>query len=339
MNELFINILGGINSVLGNYGWSIVVFTIIVRIVLLPLDYKSRVGMRKTALIQPKIQALQKKYAKDQEKLNQKMAELYKKEKVNPMSSCLPLLLSYPILIMMFNAMRAVANQSVVNQVLEVLQNPGQMPALESWLWIKNVWQPDSPFASALPDLNMLRQVTADVWTKSFAANPEQWSAVLANYPQLAELSLDTFTNGLQNNVQTLYTALASTEVYVNASGSIPGWTFNLLLAQLSIMKEWNGLFILPLFSASSQLLMTKLNPAQPAPNTQQNNQQQSTMNFMNWFFPLFTLWICSSSNGMFALYWVTGNIIMMVETWGINKYLDMKDKTAQPVEGEGAIK
>ena len=94
MNDFLLGILKWINGWVGSYGWAMVVFTILIRLVLTPLDIKSRVSMRKTSKLQPQMQALQKKYANDKEKLNQKMAELYKKEHVNPLSSCLPMLLT-----------------------------------------------------------------------------------------------------------------------------------------------------------------------------------------------------------------------------------------------------
>ena len=111
MNEFLKGILDGINVLFGNYGWSIIVFTVLIRVVLFPFDYKSRVSMRKTTKIQPQMAALQKKYANDKEKLNKKMAELYKKEHINPLSGCLPVLLTMPILFAMFAAMRMIAEE------------------------------------------------------------------------------------------------------------------------------------------------------------------------------------------------------------------------------------
>ena len=172
MNEFLKGILDGINSLFGNYGWSIIVFTLLIKLVLMPFDYKSRVGMRKTTKIQPQIAALQKKYANDKDKLNAKMAELYKKEGVNPMSSCLPMLLTFPILIAMFNAMRMVSNEHLVQQTFDILL--GNEPVLESWLWIKNLWMPDSPFAAAWPDLNSLNLIPADIWQKAITALPAE---------------------------------------------------------------------------------------------------------------------------------------------------------------------
>ena len=88
MNEFLKTILDGIHYVIPSYGWCVVAFTILVRLCLLPLDYKSRVGMRKMSKLAPMQAELQKKYAKDQEKLQRKMSELYKKEGASPMSGC-----------------------------------------------------------------------------------------------------------------------------------------------------------------------------------------------------------------------------------------------------------
>ena len=73
MNQFFANILTGINSLVGNYGWSMVIFTLLIKLLISPLDYKSRKGMRRTQMIQPQIAKLQQKYANDKDKLNQKI--------------------------------------------------------------------------------------------------------------------------------------------------------------------------------------------------------------------------------------------------------------------------
>ena len=121
MNDFLVAILNGINSVIHNYGWSMVVFTLLIKLILLPLDYKSRKSMRRMTKLQPQIAKLQKKYANDKEKLNQKSAELYRKEGINPMSGCLPMLVSMVILFIMFAAMRTVANTEMASQALGLL--------------------------------------------------------------------------------------------------------------------------------------------------------------------------------------------------------------------------
>ena len=331
MNEFLTGIIGWIYSVLGNYGWAIVVFTLLIRLVLMPFDYKSRVSMRRMSKVSPKMQALQKKYAKDQATLNQKMSELYKEEHVSPLSGCLPMLLSYPILIAMFTAMRSFANQQVVKQILEILQNPEVMPALDSWFWVRNLWMPDSPFASVLPDFNTLRMIPGDVWVKFFTPD------VIATLPgELAALTADSFSgNVLNDTIAQINAVLQALPLSKEATSALPGWTFNLMITSFSIMREFNGLFLLPILSAVSQLAMTKLTPQQ----TPADSSQASTGKFMNWFFPLFSLWLCSSYNGAFALYWVTSNVIAIVQTYAINKYLDKKEQREAEMKREGATR
>lgn len=335
MNEFLKGILDGINSLFGNYGWSIIVFTMLVKLVLMPFDYKSRVGMRKTSRIQPQVAALQKKYANDKDKLNAKMGELYKKEGVNPLSSCLPMLLTFPILIAMFNAMRMVSNEHLVQQTFDILL--GNEPVLESWLWIKNLWMPDSPFSAAWPDLNSLNLIPADIWQKAITALPAETVDALSGAVQSATgtvISYESFGTNLKGSIEAIYNTMAAMPTYVEQVSTLPGFNFNLILTTVSVMKNFNGWFLLPILSAVSQYLMTTL--TQPAEGQQQN----STGNFMKWFFPLFTLWLCFSYTAAFALYWVASNLIAMAQTWGINKYLDMKDKkAADAVAVEGKVK
>ena len=339
MSQFLKNILDGINMVFGNYGWSIIIFTLLIKLVLMPFDYKSRVSMRKTTRIQPQLTALQKKYANDKEKLNAKTAELYKKEGINPLSSCLPMLLTFPILIAMFNAMRLVANEQMVQQVFSILQN--QEPVLEGWLWVKNLWMPDSPFAACWPDLSSLQQIPADVWQRAIAALPaETLDMINANISAATGyiVTYESFGENLQTSINVVYQTMAQMPAYVEHVANLPGFSFNLIFTTLSVAKNFNGLYVLPILSAVSQFLMTKLqNVGQPEPDPK-NPSGQGANTFMKWFFPIFSLWICSTSNASFSLYWVTSNLIAMVQTFAINKYLDMKDKKAETI-GEGTVK
>lgn len=328
MNEFLKSILDGINSVVGNYGWTIVVFSLLLRLVIFPFDYKSRVSMRKTTKIQPQMNALQKKYANDKDTLNRKMSELYKKEKINPLSSCLPMLLTMPILFAVWAALRMMANEQMVQQVFDILQ--GKEPVMESWLWVKNLWMPDSPFSAAWPDLNSLRMVTSDIWQNAY-------NTLVANGANLpATITYDFSDANLQATIQAIYTYMEQMPEYVKATSNLPGWSFNLLIAQLDLKTMYNGFFILPLLAAGTQFLMNAMQPTQAAGDA--NQQAQANSNFMKWFFPLFSLFVCSGYSAVFSLYWVMGNVIGAVQTVGINWYLDRKEKKEATV-GEGTVK
>ncbi len=99
---------------LGNWGWSIVMLTVLINLVIFPLRHRSMVSMRKMQALQPDIKAIQERYAKykitdpERQKMNQEMMALYKQKGVNPASGCVPLLLTMPVLFA-FYAMLSVA--------------------------------------------------------------------------------------------------------------------------------------------------------------------------------------------------------------------------------------
>ncbi|MDR0666389.1 MAG: membrane protein insertase YidC [Campylobacteraceae bacterium] len=86
-----------IHSKVGNWGWSIVIITIIIRLILYPLTYRGMVSMNKLKELAPKVKELQVKYKDDKQKLNIHVMDLYKKHGANPMGGCLPILIQIPI--------------------------------------------------------------------------------------------------------------------------------------------------------------------------------------------------------------------------------------------------
>ena len=91
---------------IGNYGWTIVAFTLVIKLAMFPLTLKQQKSMKKTQALQPKLAKIQEKYKYDQEKLNQETMKLYQEEGANPMGGCLPMLIQFPILIALYNIIR-----------------------------------------------------------------------------------------------------------------------------------------------------------------------------------------------------------------------------------------
>lgn len=131
---IFEKILISIYGMTGSFGLSIILLTILIKIVLLPFTLKQDKSMKEMKKLQPKIDDLKKKYSNDPQLLNQKTMELYKEHKVNPAGGCLPLLIQLPILWALFG----------------VLRQEGVVPD-EAFLWFSLV-TPDPLFI--LPILN-----------------------------------------------------------------------------------------------------------------------------------------------------------------------------------------
>jgi YidC/Oxa1 family membrane protein insertase len=121
----------------GSYGWAIVLFTIIVKLVLLPLSIKQQQSMRRLQELQPQLQALQKKYAKDKEKLAQEQMRLYREARVNPAGGCLPLLIQMPILIGIWQAITYLQNHQGFNGGFLWLPS---LALSEHAMWSQGVW-------------------------------------------------------------------------------------------------------------------------------------------------------------------------------------------------------
>ncbi len=349
MTSILRNILEWIYSFVNNYGVAVVLFTVLVRLILTPLEVKSRKGMRKMTEIQPKLNALQEKYGKDQQKLQQKQSELMKKEHYNPLSGCLPLLIQWPILFCMFYAMRDVANAKLIEQAFAFLQ--GETPVYESFLWVKNVFMPDSPFKTIAVDAGSLIGASAKAWENVFATLNESQIALMVEHikaavPAAAELTateiFDFSSNSALQTVINTYIMPTMQQMpeYIAQTAAVPGWQgVSFLLFSVTIYKNFNGLLILPILSGATQMLMTKMNPAtqQPADAKQQGGGMNA---FMKYFFPIFSVVICLTSNAGFALYWVAINLFATAQTLLINQYLDKKAaETARLSAGEGNVK
>ena len=93
-------------KIVKNYGWAIVIFSILIKIILYPLTKKSYDSMRQMQELQPKLKVLQEKYKGEPQKLNAETMKLYKTHGINPMGGCLPMLLQMPILFALFNLFR-----------------------------------------------------------------------------------------------------------------------------------------------------------------------------------------------------------------------------------------
>ncbi len=124
-------ILKGLNmlyGICGNYGLAIILLTVVIRLIIYPLNQKSFRSMKEMQKMQPRIAELQAKYKDDPKKKQQEMMKIYKEHGVNPVGGCLPLLLQFPILIAFFR----------------VLQNSIELWGAPFVLWIKDLSEPDA---------------------------------------------------------------------------------------------------------------------------------------------------------------------------------------------------
>ncbi len=131
-------LLLAIYNIIGNYGVTLILVTILVKCCLYPLYIKQMKSTITSAGMQQKMRQLQQKYANDRETLNIKLAELYKEEGFNPAGGCLPMIIQMPIIFALFALLRnpmAYISEANMNNMLWAVH--------ESFLWIPDLSQPD----------------------------------------------------------------------------------------------------------------------------------------------------------------------------------------------------
>ncbi|MDY3229524.1 MAG: YidC/Oxa1 family insertase periplasmic-domain containing protein [Kiritimatiellia bacterium] len=136
-----VRVLNFFNDLIPSFGVAIILLTILVRLIFWPLTHKSTVGMKKMQELQPKLKEIQAKFKDNPQRLQQETFALYREAKVNPMSSCLPMLIQIPVFIALFNVLRSAVE----------LRYAG-------FLWIADLSEPEALFASWFPfgGLNLL---------------------------------------------------------------------------------------------------------------------------------------------------------------------------------------
>ncbi len=105
LSRPFFKVLLWIHGMIGNWGWTIILFTLLVKLILFPLSYKGMMSMQKLKDLAPKMKELKEKHKGDPAKLNAQMMEMYKKNGANPMGGCLPMLLQIPVFFALYRVL------------------------------------------------------------------------------------------------------------------------------------------------------------------------------------------------------------------------------------------
>lgn len=298
------------DTITGNFGWTIVIFTILFRALCLPIDIRSRVGMRTYAarmrIVQPKMDAMQKAYKHDPQLASRKIMELRKEEGIGLLPpGCLPQLLLYPFFFIFFSVFRdmaAVQTLQLANAINSAAAAGGDIQGVvngflsqNGWLWVHNIWMPDNAFNTSqaffIRIIPFINSATADVLPTG--------NYLMGMFPKQAIKVTDIIQ---------------------------PAWTHvtNMLPAR-------NGLFILPLLAAVVQYfsfsITQKMNPP---PAMDPNNPQAASGTKMNKIMgiamPLMFALFCLSSSSALAIYWITSSLLMLITNVVINEVMNRRD-------------
>ena len=286
-----------------NYGLSLVFFTIIVKLALLPLTIKQMKSTQKTQEIQPELQKLQLRYKNDKEKLSQEMSKLYQEKGVSPFGGCLPLLIQFPILIALFSVVRKPltymfgwTKELLGNTIIKIMSvSPGSFPA------------------DRFPFLDQFAGVQA---------NPVEVTALFEKNVYFETYIIEAI-NKIPNLVQEGTEMISMTFLKIFNLGVVP--TYN-----LKLISEMPGVYIpalvLVLLTVGTTFLSTKLSMAKSMQNNNNTNEQMAQTNkTMMYIGPIMTLFISFQAPLALSFYWLISNLIQIAQQFFTDKYMQKK--------------
>ena len=298
-----------------NVGLTIIVFTIVIYFCLLPLTYKQQKFSKMSQIMNPEIQAIQKKYKnkRDQEsmlKMQEEMKMVYDKYGTSQMGGCLQLVIQFPILLALWKVIQNIpayvggVKDMYMPLVNEIMATGGYQKIMEK-------------IGSASPI--MINPEKFD-YTKTntivdvlYKFQPSTWDTLKDKFPDLSSL-IDS-TSGQISHINNFLGA------------NISDAPVNLMMDALktgAILVAIVALLI-PILSGLTQWINIKLMPQSPGMDDRENPMANS-MKTMNMIMPLFSVFMCFTMPAGLGLYWIFSAICRSVQQVAINKYLDRMD-------------
>ena len=290
--SLFGYLLAFLYNLVNNYGIAIILFTVIIKLLLMPLSIKQQRTMKKSAKIQEKVKVIQFKYKNDPEKMNQEMMDLYKNEKLIPFSGCFTAIIQMLLLLSIFylvkspiTYMEKIATEDV-NKYVSQLQEEGK------------------EVSRVYPEIDLIREYN---WLKE--KNPEDSNVEKLNI-QMNFLGLDLSKIPQQNMAD--YTVYIIPVLYILSS-------FISIRMTTSMQQKQN----------KKKLLIDGETGQEEAKKEEENELDaiMQTNKTMSWMMPIMSISIAFVAPLGLALYWLVSNILMIIERVILDKVIKQKDE------------
>ena len=297
-----------------NVALTIIIFTLISDILMLPLTIRQQKFTRVSALVQPEIQKIQKKYKGKTDELSQRRMqtetmEVYNRYGASPSSGCLPLLITLPIMLALYRIIYNIPSyvESIGNLFMQVaepihaLGGSGET-LLNEVITELGITGVKLDFANIDTVVDVLNNVKTTGWTtvaEIFGSHPEVVDAI----------------NGVKDTISEI--------------NSMPGG-LNVMNAPVNFANGMEGIFpgiLIPIFAGLTQFLSVKVTAAKQNKNsTPEQDQMASTMKTMNVTMPLISVWICFTLPAGVGIYWIFNALFRTIFSVMINKYYEGKD-------------
>ncbi|MDO4453219.1 MAG: YidC/Oxa1 family membrane protein insertase [Eubacteriales bacterium] len=308
MNGIF-GVLDMVN--IQNIGLCIILFTFFIYMLLTPLTVKQQKFSKLSAHMNPELQKIQKKYKGKNDqvsmmKMNEETQLLYAKYGVSPMGSCLQLIIQMPILFALYQVIWNIP--AYVGRVYDVfkplaealLNNSASQGFMEGIAKTLNISYSNGYTIEKIIDT-------------LYKLKPSNWTELAAEFPSMSNLIQETQASADHMNYF-LGLNISDSPLNIMQQGFAAG-------AWLLVI----GALAIPVLSALTQWLNTKLMPQQPAPNGEQS-AMMSSMKTMNVVMPLMSAFFCLTLPAGMGIYWIAGSVIRSIQQVIVNRHMDKMD-------------
>ena len=300
MFQFFANLFGYLlefmYGLINNYGLAIIFFTIFIKILFIPFSIKQQKTLKKSAKMQEKMKIIQFKYKNNPEKINQEVMELYKNEKMSPFSGCFTAIIQIVLLFSIFYLVRS---------PLTFMQ---KIPTENINNYISQLQEGGKSVSTAYPEIDIIREYE---FLKE--KNPDDEYIDKANL-QMNFLGLDLSKVPQQN--LTDFTVYIIPVLYIISS-------FISIKLSTSMQQKTQK-------EAEKQSMKIDGTTGKEMVPKEENNEMDAIMQtnkMMSWFMPLMSLSVAIIAPLGLALYWLTNNILMIIERLILNKVIKSEEE------------
>ena len=283
-------LLRALYELTSSYGWALVLFTVVIKLIMLPFQMKSKKSMMRMSRFQPMIKEIQTRYKNNQVKMNEELQRLYAEEGVNPMSGCLWSFLPFPILIALYSIIRQpitrfmMLTTTAMQGVIDAVSAAGfdlaaiAMTANDGAVTVKD----------GLTQLQPYGQITLVKAAQELGvALPEGWI-----HMDFSFLGMDL-------------TMIPSDVIGQIGTG---GWAVI-------------GVLLIPIVSGALSFWQSKVSMAGNPSAADHNDPTARSSRMMMWMMPIMSLWIGFTLPASLGVYWIANSVLMLVQEKVLNKY------------------
>ena len=305
ISELFGYLLNWLYDIFNNYGIAILIFSVVLRIILIPITIKQQKSMQKSAELQAEMSEIQKKYKNNPEKLNQETIELYKREKMSPFSGCLSSILQLIIILSVF---------WLVSQPLT---------------YMKKI------------DKDLIEKYSTEMKESGYNSNNSYIQIATIDY---AETKYQEITKQLeQEEVENREELVKKQEEYNKLRLNMNFLGIDLSKVPTQSLNDWR-VYVIPILYVLTSIISIKITTSTQknkqnkdivVSENEKNNeeevdpteQMQQMSKSMMYMMPAMSVMIAIIAPLGLALYWLMSNILMIIERLIINKFMKKDDE------------